>query len=673
MSKYKGVLNKLRRKKLKEIILCNCKIGPAGALELSKLIDSKLQLTVINLAINYIGDEGARNLAEAIKDSATLNSLQLNGNRIGPIGVRHIVAAVSNMPSIVVLNLNDNDIGAEGSQHLAELIKTNNSLNTLNLGYNDIGAEGTHYIADALKYNSGLTTLDLHANNIGNQGAQYIAIGIRYNSTLAALNLHLNNITDEGAKQLLLAVQHNISLSLVHLESAYQTSNIINKEILSKIEEELAINNNPVTREQKKERIGAAHVPITKTIPQSGPYYPLKELLMDNLFGDLDIAPNNPESIKIHRFICATRCPKLLEQNPNSIFDTLPQSVLKSFAWYLYTDSIVSLGEGFLDIEQLGVDDIFLLWKVAKSLSMIRLEQLIRMSIRKSTNKHNAMDLAVAAFRHELKSELNECRQLIKKDSREFKGLQLLYPDISAKLMSEDIPSYKVTGIPESTFVIDMKNAITLYRDIDLVVEDCDGQRKTIQTHKAVLSHCSEYFKSLFTNTTTAVVEHKCPIPLGALEAMITCFYKGRITSKPKLCFIIAIADAFYRIDSTILSKAIDSAKNLNESQLEDIIIGLDSQLLKWLREDSELLTLLNDKLLKQVEKRLQKDLDGNDQMEWRQKDSKYEEKIMVLEKKVIELEEKLKDVELLKKKNEELESTVKEIQSQLLTVINRS
>lgn len=145
------LLFKLRKTKIRELILANCKIGKQGAIHLGTFL--KYNKTVTRLYLQHnpdLGDDGIEELVNAIHANKTLQVLNVANCGIGDIGAAALSEHIS--PQIQKLFLYDNKIGNLGASALAEMITSKEKGTCLQECYvwdNKIGDDGREALEEA--------------------------------------------------------------------------------------------------------------------------------------------------------------------------------------------------------------------------------------------------------------------------------------------------------------------------------------------------------------------------------------------------------------------------------------------------------------------------------------------------------------------------------------------
>jgi len=146
---------------------------------------------------------------------------------------------------------------------------------------------------------------------------------------------------------------------------------------------------------------------------------------------------------------------------------------------------------------KLGVEDMFQLWKISQQLALIRLEVLIRLTIRRSITHDNVVQFVANAYKYNMKAELNQCLQIIHQNASVMQEHLAPYPELTAEVLAASmLVSQEELIIPTPSLGEDFKNAITTNCDVVLMIKDSHGNTKAIKTHKAVICKGSEYFKA---------------------------------------------------------------------------------------------------------------------------------------------------------------------------------
>jgi len=197
--------------------------------------------------------------------------------------------------------------------------------------------------------------------------------------------------------------------------------------------------------------------------------------------------------LKGHKFIVIKRCPNIIEDP--EILKGVPEPVIQVLKRYIYTDIIESEEDNQVNLTP---EELYQLWKVAQKVGLARLEAIVRLTIRKSPTKENAVLFAVNAYKYDLKGELHSIVQVIQQNQESSKEQLSAYPDLISQIITaspQEYPQQEVT-IPPSKLDEEFTAAMHDYYDMVLTITDKQGNKKSIKTHKAIICNSSEYFKA---------------------------------------------------------------------------------------------------------------------------------------------------------------------------------
>jgi hypothetical protein len=164
-----------------------------------KILQSDKNLTVCNVTGVELRDAGVSDLVFALRKTK-VQQLILSNCKIGIQGIVHLTTFLKYNKTLQRLYLQHNpDIGDKGIEELAKVIQQNKNLSVLNIAACNVGDVGAAAIAEILQENKcSLQKLYLYNNKIGSLGASALAEMIPTNSILMELFLWDNPLTDEG-------------------------------------------------------------------------------------------------------------------------------------------------------------------------------------------------------------------------------------------------------------------------------------------------------------------------------------------------------------------------------------------------------------------------------------------------------------------------------------------
>ena len=245
-------------------------ISDAGALTLSRILKSALNLKTLNLQSNNINPDGCKAICEALTDHQSLQYINFNGNSIKTEGVISLVSLLLNCLGILELDLGNNSIDHDGiiaittalnkahfslevlnlenpalnsimqetAVHFGKMLSINTNLKKLSLRKMKLRCDGIFTLTNHLVENSRLRVLDLSCNEISADGANYLSKYLKLdNCRLESLILGVNKIVNLGGKYIAQALA--VNKSLIHIDL---TNNRIGDEGLTRIAEALFYN-----------------------------------------------------------------------------------------------------------------------------------------------------------------------------------------------------------------------------------------------------------------------------------------------------------------------------------------------------------------------------------------------------------------------------------------------
>ena len=245
-------------------------ISDAGAITLSRILKTALNLKTLNLQSNNINPDGCKSICEALADHQSLQYVNLNGNCIKTEGVISLVSLLLNCLGILELDLGNNSIDHDGiiaittalnkahfslevlnlenpalnsimqetAVHFAKMLSINSTLKKLSLRKMKLRCDGIFTLTNHLVENSRLRVLDLSSNEISADGANYLSKYLKLETCrLESLILGVNKIVNLGGKYIAQALA--VNKSLIHIDL---TSNRIGDEGLTRIAEALFYN-----------------------------------------------------------------------------------------------------------------------------------------------------------------------------------------------------------------------------------------------------------------------------------------------------------------------------------------------------------------------------------------------------------------------------------------------
>eukprot|EP01028_Stygiella_incarcerata_P000714 TRINITY_DN1109_c0_g1_i3.p1 TRINITY_DN1109_c0_g1~~TRINITY_DN1109_c0_g1_i3.p1 ORF type:complete len:349 (+),score=61.87 TRINITY_DN1109_c0_g1_i3:27-1049(+) len=118
---------------LKELNMCDCRIGWEGAAQLAKMLAKNMTLVELRITQNTdIGEEGSVRIFEGLKGNASLKLLDMKNCGVGPKAAQRLGELLEENSSLINISLEDNvSIGDEGFFHIIAGLERNTSLRLL--------------------------------------------------------------------------------------------------------------------------------------------------------------------------------------------------------------------------------------------------------------------------------------------------------------------------------------------------------------------------------------------------------------------------------------------------------------------------------------------------------------------------------------------------------------
>jgi Ran GTPase-activating protein 1 len=136
--------------KIEKLYLNNCGLGPEGSSLISVPL-SELRLKEFICGRNRLENKGATFMSAAMRQMNTLEVLVMNQNGIHVEGITMIMQALlKNLNTLRVLDLSDNTLKVKGAEALERVIKEAKNLQVLKLDDALLGNEGFSIICDAI-------------------------------------------------------------------------------------------------------------------------------------------------------------------------------------------------------------------------------------------------------------------------------------------------------------------------------------------------------------------------------------------------------------------------------------------------------------------------------------------------------------------------------------------
>lgn len=168
-------------KKLKKLLLENCRIGDEGCLEMAKSLGLNKSLTTLNLDENHIGRVGVEKLVENFNGkNKKLTSLSLSKNYFGNEGFEHIKVMMKVNDTLKVLKCNKVGLTTPMFVGFCEMMEGRYSqefgpypeLEQLHVGFNGLGNFHPALFSMLRHKNCIISTLGYDMNEVTNYGAK---------------------------------------------------------------------------------------------------------------------------------------------------------------------------------------------------------------------------------------------------------------------------------------------------------------------------------------------------------------------------------------------------------------------------------------------------------------------------------------------------------------------
>lgn len=253
---------------LQEISLINCNFNEYSLIELSKLMKSLLNITIINLDHNYLPEDMAKLIFSSIS-STKIQCISLNNCNISYNGIVDLSNLLKILQNLKILALNNNNrIKDDGAKLIFNTISNfNKKLEELHMENCCFSPDAAILLSNSLKYLSELKLLNISNNFLSDDGASKIFQVIKYSNyklnTINIDNCHFgyisivklakslrclpnllkliisnNNIKDDGLKLLIDSfLDSNNKLTLLNIKNCNISKNGIRKltDILQKM------------------------------------------------------------------------------------------------------------------------------------------------------------------------------------------------------------------------------------------------------------------------------------------------------------------------------------------------------------------------------------------------------------------------------------------------------
>lgn len=175
--------NAISAKRVVHLTLANNRLDRQGYISLSKFLEKKPPLKILELEGNPFEDVAcAQRFSEAVIAHSSLEKLKVEDCELG--GNTQILSAIaSTMNRVSYLSLSSNDIGNNGAAVIGNILSTDPApLTTLHVSFNEIDDDGVTSFAEALRTNTNLKDLHLGQNVITALGESLLKKAV-YNDT----------------------------------------------------------------------------------------------------------------------------------------------------------------------------------------------------------------------------------------------------------------------------------------------------------------------------------------------------------------------------------------------------------------------------------------------------------------------------------------------------------
>lgn len=214
------ILQKLKQKTIKKVILAENKIGARSITMLSEIVEMPTnKLKWIDIENTMVSDKSVSCLCKVIARSSIVTHLSLANNNLGFFSAVSLKEMLKNSRSLKRLDLHWNNFRAQGALEILEGLADNTGLLELDLSWNSLGRDTSMQVVQALgkalKDNSDLLHLDISFNYFSKEEAAVLAEGIKDNHTLIGLHA-LGNDCVVDSKGFVVPCENNIRMQQSH-------------------------------------------------------------------------------------------------------------------------------------------------------------------------------------------------------------------------------------------------------------------------------------------------------------------------------------------------------------------------------------------------------------------------------------------------------------------------
>ncbi|KDR15318.1 T-complex-associated testis-expressed protein 1 [Zootermopsis nevadensis] len=168
-------------------------------------------ITRVDFSHCNIGDNGALAIGKLLIFQPTLKELVLCNNKIGAAGASGLASALTHRSSpLKLLDLRLNVIGNQGVTDLCSVLTNSEHLQALILVSCGFTEQAAIKIGHMLQQNTSLQALDVSNNYLGEVGGEALSLGIKDNTTLLKLDHRMTGITKECESSINMSLKHNI-------------------------------------------------------------------------------------------------------------------------------------------------------------------------------------------------------------------------------------------------------------------------------------------------------------------------------------------------------------------------------------------------------------------------------------------------------------------------------
>ncbi|XP_074073496.1 NACHT, LRR and PYD domains-containing protein 3-like isoform X2 [Macrotis lagotis] len=204
--------------KLQKLSLSKCQLTASCCQLLSSLLKNNINLTSLDLSMNFLGDEGMKVLCEVLRNkNCNIQELRLSRCHFSNSCCENFSSALKTHGKMKYLDLSENNLEDVGMNQICETLgNPDYNLQKLKLSQCHLTAACCQTLSTCIK-NQSLTHLDVSGNILHDYGMQLLCEALRHPScNLHKLFLSLCNLTDVCCQDLSSALKNN--RSLIHLD-----------------------------------------------------------------------------------------------------------------------------------------------------------------------------------------------------------------------------------------------------------------------------------------------------------------------------------------------------------------------------------------------------------------------------------------------------------------------